>query len=906
MSAESPEAADARVPAGYRFGPFLLEPRERRLSRDGAEVALTAKQLDTLLVLVAHAGRLVSREELIAAVWPDTIVEEGNLTWAVSHLRRILGDLPCDPIATVRGHGYRFVWPVTAVEHGPVAGAGAPARSEASARSSPAPEQGATGGRVRPRPGRRWLLAGVAAAAALVGVLLVAGAPSPEVVQAGAPRARRLAVISFQDVGGRAESAWLAPAVSELVSAELAQTDELELVSREEVARAVAELELPPSESYGTASLLGLGRSLTVEYVVAGSIVVVPGEPERVQVNARLQRADTGRTLAVVTRSGTTTHLIEVAGAASEGLRAALGFAPRTDGAPRAQAQLPSSPEARRAYVEAGEAFLRSEMDLARARFEAATRHAPDFALGWLGLARTLLWQGEETRARAAAERAFQLAAELPESEHLRIEAVHRRLQRELPAAVAAFERLADAEPRNADHLLELAQTLALAGRESDGYDRLAALRERSAAAARDARVDVQMAALAQRLGRTDAALAAARRGRAAARAQGSPRLELAALLAEAFALAGANPPRPFEGLALLADAGPLRARAPDPQLEVRFEWLLGNLENAAGVIDPSRLERAPVHWRRALARAQEIGWGGAELSLRRNLGLVGFALGDLVDAEAVLRAGLERAAALESRDGRARFAMQLSQLLRVRGALAEARRLATEAAAFFAAGGNGMLEIEAQSEIADLELADDRPRDAAALFRSIAARYRAMGRAASTLWAETDAAWAEVELPQPPAGLREHLRAALGAAAVRDDLAFQGYARGVLARALLRAGDALGAEREARRALELAPLPRRPQVSTRLAQVHAEALLALGRQAEAEAVALRLIEAARASGARLGELEGRFLLARLALLARDRSAARVRLDDLALDAREIGYRNLLRRVEAERTALAL
>ncbi len=905
MPPAPPAAARADAPAGYRFGRFTLEPGERRLARDGAEVALTAKQLDTLLVLVANAGRLVSREELIAAVWPDTIVEEGNLTWAISHLRRTLGDAPSDPIATVRGHGYRFVWPVESV-HGEAPGSEPKPRSSA---TSPPPGVAPTGLplSVRLRAGRRrWLLAAVAGLAAVGGVLAVAHAPAADAALAAAPRARRLAVLAFQDAGGRAETAWLAPALAELVSAELAQSDRIEVVSREEVARATIELGLRPAESYSPESLIRLGRSLTVEYVVAGGTVAVPGEPARVQLSVRLQRIATGRTIATVARAGPAADLIELAATAADGLRDALGSSTPAARDARAEALLPAGAEARRAYIEGGEALRRSELREARERYERTIALAPDFALGWHGLARALVRQGEEARARPAAERAFLLSAGLPEANRLRLEAGHRRLQRDLPAAVAALERLTATDPRNIDDALELALALADAGRAREAHERLSALRVKVPAAARDARVDLQLATLDDRLGRSSAAIAEARRGRAAARDQGSPRLELSNLLAEAFALAGASPPRPVEGLALLAGAEPLLARASDPLLEVRLEWAHGNLENAVGPADWSRRERAQAHWRRALERARAVGMSGAELSLLRNLGLVGSALGDLAGAEAVLREGRDRATALDSQDGRARFGMQLSQVLRLRGELAEAHRLATEAAAFFAAVGNSLLESESLSELADLDLAADRPESAAAAFHDIAGRFRALDRPAGALWAEMDAAWAEQDLPAPPAGLPERIRSALAAQDVAGDTAFEAYARALLASSLRRSGALLEAEREARRGLELMPPPRRPPVSMRVAQAHAEALVALGQDRDAAAAAHRLVEAARRSGARLGELEGRFLLARLAVRAGDRSAALARLEDLAAEAGTIGYRNLLRRVEAERAALTL
>jgi len=98
----------------YAFGPFVLDTRRRRLQRGNAAVPLSPKLVETLLVLVQRAGRLVAKDELLKTVWRDTIVEENNLTHAVSRLRKALGERTGDHryIMTVPGAGYRFVAPV--------------------------------------------------------------------------------------------------------------------------------------------------------------------------------------------------------------------------------------------------------------------------------------------------------------------------------------------------------------------------------------------------------------------------------------------------------------------------------------------------------------------------------------------------------------------------------------------------------------------------------------------------------------------------------------------------------------------------------------------------------------------------------------------------------------------------
>jgi DNA-binding winged helix-turn-helix (wHTH) protein len=95
----------------YQFGPFRLELSERRLLREGHSIALRTKVFDTLRVLVEHSGRLLTKHELMQAIWPDTAVEENNLNHNISTLRRALGEQVTGQryIETVPRVGYRFV-----------------------------------------------------------------------------------------------------------------------------------------------------------------------------------------------------------------------------------------------------------------------------------------------------------------------------------------------------------------------------------------------------------------------------------------------------------------------------------------------------------------------------------------------------------------------------------------------------------------------------------------------------------------------------------------------------------------------------------------------------------------------------------------------------------------------------
>jgi DNA-binding winged helix-turn-helix (wHTH) protein len=114
----------------YEFGGFQLDAAARVLTRDGSPVPLPPKVTETLLVLVERAGRIVSKDELMAALWPDTFVEESNLAQNIFRLRKALGGESDQTfIATVPRRGYRFAHAVTTI--------GSPAHAEPSSTPTP-------------------------------------------------------------------------------------------------------------------------------------------------------------------------------------------------------------------------------------------------------------------------------------------------------------------------------------------------------------------------------------------------------------------------------------------------------------------------------------------------------------------------------------------------------------------------------------------------------------------------------------------------------------------------------------------------------------------------------------------------------------------------------------------------
>jgi DNA-binding winged helix-turn-helix (wHTH) protein/TolB-like protein len=102
----------------YECGPFRLEPAEHRLTREGSPVSLPPKAFELLVFLVKNQGRLITKDEIMQALWPSSFVEEANLTVSISVLRKVLAEKESDLryIETVPKKGYRFTATVKEVK----------------------------------------------------------------------------------------------------------------------------------------------------------------------------------------------------------------------------------------------------------------------------------------------------------------------------------------------------------------------------------------------------------------------------------------------------------------------------------------------------------------------------------------------------------------------------------------------------------------------------------------------------------------------------------------------------------------------------------------------------------------------------------------------------------------------
>lgn len=229
----------------YAFGPFRLNPAEGRLTRDGAAVPLAPKAFEALVLLVENAGHLVSKEELMQKLWPETVVEEANLAKYIFTLRHALGEGEKDQayIETVPKRGYRFVAPV------PAAPAAHAWRSKLAA------------------------LAAVLAVAA-VGYLVWQRVDVPP---AQPERRVLLAVLPLDNLSGDADQEYLSDGLTEEMTTQ---------ISRLQPAR-LGVIARTSSMTFKDAkkTVREIGRELGVDYVLEGS---VRRHEDRVRVTAQL------------------------------------------------------------------------------------------------------------------------------------------------------------------------------------------------------------------------------------------------------------------------------------------------------------------------------------------------------------------------------------------------------------------------------------------------------------------------------------------------------------------------------------------------------------------------------------------------------------------------------------------
>ena len=239
----------------YEFGRFRLKVAERVLLREGELVPLTPKVFDILVTLVEHGGQVVSKDDLMKRVWPNTFVEEGNLTQNISLLRKALGETAggVQFIETVPRRGYRFV--------GEMKGAANGNGTNTAELPAPEPVVSIPNTVSQPAASKRTPIFALLAGLVVVGIIGVVYFTSSG--KAGNPAAiQSIAVLPFIDESSDPDAEYINDKIAESLINSLSKLPQLRVVPRSVVAGYKGK-ELDPRK---------VGKELNVQAVVTGKL----------------------------------------------------------------------------------------------------------------------------------------------------------------------------------------------------------------------------------------------------------------------------------------------------------------------------------------------------------------------------------------------------------------------------------------------------------------------------------------------------------------------------------------------------------------------------------------------------------------------------------------------------------
>ncbi|MGA2131467.1 MAG: hypothetical protein ABSH50_04055 [Bryobacteraceae bacterium] len=370
---------------------------------------------------------------------------------------------------------------------------------------------------------RRW--GSLAAAILLIGVavMLAGSGLHRKDVSGGTSIPRRsVAVLDFRNLTTRPESAWLASAIPEMLSTELADGRQIRTIAGENVSRMEAELALRPAASPSRETLAAIRRNVGADIVVSGAYADLgPGAGGRVRVDIWAEDAGSGEVLASVSETGTESEILDVMSRAGGRLRAGL----RIEATPDAEVALregePRDPDAARSYADGLAHMRRADFLEARDLLRRSTAIEPGFAPAHAALSASEARLGYEALAREEGKRAFDLSRGMRNDEaRLAIEAQYRDANQEYGLAAAVYARLFARHPDDIEYGLHLAAAQSADARTQDALGTLDALRRLPATQAGDPRIDLEAAhALSRRSdyrGSVEMAAAAARKASAA------------------------------------------------------------------------------------------------------------------------------------------------------------------------------------------------------------------------------------------------------------------------------------------------------------------------------------------------------------------------------------------------------
>lgn len=728
--------------AVYRFSGFVLQPAERRLSRNGKAIALTPKALDTLLLLVERAGHVVSKDELMGALWPGRFVTEANLTKHIWTLRKALGESEEGGryIETVSKTGYRFVASVKRSDGAPEDSSNVRAASPPEIQPPLSPAAWPSGDVPTDRDKERRLLRG---GVAVVALLLIAGAVVAWFEWRGrtglpetSPResVATVAIVDFNNLSRNPKDAWIGPAFEEMLGTDIALGGRLHTMPDELVRPAHADLPIPGAGGYSAASLTLLRQRLGTDYVVSGSYLAYGvGDNPPLRLDLALQDARRGVTVATVSRTGTVADLPSLITVADAELRKKMGASARTGDELRlATNAQPPNAEVMRRMGFALDALRRYDPARARDELLQAVARSPGYAPAYALLAKAWSSLGYKQKALAAAEQAAAHSVNLPTPIRLQIEIQRDESRYDWPHAIAGLRQLVLIQREDPETQLDLVDALLAAGKPADAARALSKLRSFDGAAVQgDPRVELAATRIAAAQDDTKTRIAHASHALKLAQARDAP-----GLMADAerqLGIAGSYSKDRTPADALLERALADYRRVGNPSGEAAVHRDIGNLyiENHP--------QRAREEYERSLALYQSIGDQNGIASAYSDLAIMLWNAGDADGSKAAVRdilqirrmtgdiagqawalaalaieesdeaasdavvAGLRQAASLDASIGahshRGFSLLSLSDLLRLRGELAQAATTCAEALAEFAkvsgSGRNPSVDFE-------------------------------------------------------------------------------------------------------------------------------------------------------------------------------------------------------------------
>jgi DNA-binding winged helix-turn-helix (wHTH) protein/TolB-like protein/Flp pilus assembly protein TadD len=420
-------AIDPTNPSSYSFGDFRLDTIERVLLRRGELVPLTAKVFDLLLLLVENHGHVVEKDRLMKEVWPDTFVEEGNLTQNISVLRKAIGNSHNGNqyIQTIPRRGYRFVGEVRVAlsdsedllieEHLRARIVFSETEDEV---IPPLGDQALVSGRRGISRTRRNLLIG---GAGLMAVVLAAIFWSPwrKVERAHATPApapiRSIAVLPFKPLSNEGREEYLELGIADSLTTRLSSI-------RQIVVRPTSSVRRFAGTNYDP---IAAGRELKTDAVVDGSIQRLG---DRLRINVQLIRISDGSVLWGYHCDDLCTDLFTAQDSISENVARSLALTLSDVENQDLTKHYTTSSDALRAYLNARYYYGRRTKEAGTKTVEylqKAVELDPQYALAYAALAEAyasltflkLAGTAESmTKARAAAERALQLDPNLAEA----------------------------------------------------------------------------------------------------------------------------------------------------------------------------------------------------------------------------------------------------------------------------------------------------------------------------------------------------------------------------------------------------------------------------------------------------------------------------------------------------------